>query len=260
MTTTLVTAFFDINRENKGDGRSISEYLRWIKKTLQINCNLVIITEKKFIQFMKDNRPSEYNTHIKEETLEDASYYKYLPKIEQILGSDYYKKNIAYPGRVECILPEYNIIQYSKFGWLEKIIKENPFNSEYFFWIDAGISRFFLDVDVSIKYPGQKLIHDANNKFIIQCRKDLNTFNIDDNFIWGAHDLLKGGMFGGKYDIILKVGEKVKEVFNNDMLKKNNVNNEQLALALAYNKNRELFYIVDDFPNIYLILFKKLSE
>jgi hypothetical protein len=41
-------------------------------------------------------------------------------------------------------MPEYNLIQYSKFGWLEEAIQENPFDTSSFFWIDMGISRFFL--------------------------------------------------------------------------------------------------------------------
>ena len=143
-TVTIVTAFFDINREKKGDGRSINEYLEWIKKTLQLNCNMFIITESKFIDFMKEHRPKNYKTYIKEDTLENAQYYKYLGRMNEILESNEYKEKIAYPNRVECKLPEYNIIQYSKFGWLKEAIKKNPFNSEYFFWMDAGISRFFF--------------------------------------------------------------------------------------------------------------------
>lgn len=50
MSCTFVTAFFDIQRDKKGDGRSIDEYLEWIKKTLQLNANLYIVTEKKFIK------------------------------------------------------------------------------------------------------------------------------------------------------------------------------------------------------------------
>ena len=30
--TTLVTAFFDIQRSQKGDGRTIDEYMGWIQK------------------------------------------------------------------------------------------------------------------------------------------------------------------------------------------------------------------------------------
>lgn len=258
-TTTIVTAFFDIGRETNGDGRKLSDYLEWIKKTLQLNCNLYIVTEKKFVQFIEDNRPKEYKTYIKKDLLENASYYKYLPRIKEILESEEYKKKIAYPNRVECVLPEYNIIQYSKFGWLEQAIKENPFNSEYFFWIDAGISRFFLDVNIKNEYPGKKIITESNNKFIIQCRYDLKKFFIDDNFIWKADNLLKGSMFGGKYNVILEVSKKVNETFINEMILKNNVNNEQLALALVYNKNKELFHIIDDYSKYHLILFKKLS-
>ena len=41
---TIVTAFFDINREEKGDGRKIDDYLNWMKVTMQLNCNMFIIT------------------------------------------------------------------------------------------------------------------------------------------------------------------------------------------------------------------------
>ena len=58
--TTIVTAFFDINREENGDGRKISEYLQWVKSTLLLNCNLYVVTEKKFINFIKENRPKNY--------------------------------------------------------------------------------------------------------------------------------------------------------------------------------------------------------
>ena len=256
---TLVTAFFDIGRELNGDGRKLSDYLEWIKKTLQLNCNLFIVTEKKFVDFMKDNRPSNYNTYIKEDILENASYYKYLPKMKEILNSEYYKTRIAYPNRVECKLPEYNVIQYSKFGWLADAIKENPFNSDYFFWMDAGISRFFLDTDINKKYPSNTIINNSDNKFIIQQRYDLNNYNMNENFIWSAENLMKGTMFGGYKNIVSKIGLLIEKVFEKEMLNNNNVNNEQLALALVYKNNPELFYLINDDRRYHLILFKLMS-
>jgi hypothetical protein len=115
---TLVSAFFDINRETRGDGRRLEEYMEWITRTLQLNCNLYIITEARFIDFMKSNRPSEYQerTYYKADTLENAMYYKYLPRMREIINSPEYKSRIMHPDRVECKLPEYNVIQYSKFG------------------------------------------------------------------------------------------------------------------------------------------------
>ena len=258
---TIVTAFFDIKRETNGDGRKLTDYLEWIKKTLQLNCNLFIVTEQKFVNFMKENRPEGYNTFIKEDTLENASYYKYLPRMREILNSSDYKKRIAHPNRVECTLPEYNVIQYSKFGWLEDAIRENPFDSEYFFWMDAGISRFFLDTHVHQPYPStpNNIIIGSNYKFIIQPRYDLTTYNINEDFIWTAENLLKGTMFGGRKDIVLKIGNLVENVFNEEMLNKNNVNNEQLALALVYKNNPELFHLINDDRRYHLILFKLLS-
>ncbi len=259
MSATLVTAFFDINREKNGDGRKIEEYLKWIKKTLQLNCNLFIITEKKFINFMRLHRPRNYNTFIKEETLENTQYYKYFNRIKEILSSNEYKRKIQHPNRVECILPEYNIIQYNKFYWLEDAIKINPFHSEYFFWVDAGISRFFLDVNINNPYPNMNIINKYPNKLIIQSRYDLKYSVIDDNFIWKSDNLIKGTMFGGDKNILLKINKEIEKIFIEKMLKNNNVNNEQIALTILYKNNSELFQIVDDNINCHLIIFKLLS-
>lgn len=253
MTVTIVTAFFDIHRDTKGDGRSLEEYLSWIEKTLQLNCNFFIVTEAKFVPFMKQKRPSYYTTYIREDTLENASYYKYLPQMKEILESDAYKKRIAYPNRVECVLPEYNVIQYSKFGWLEEAIRINPFQSDTFFWMDAGISRFFGDVDIRLPYPGRI----PSQNFIIQKRHDLDNFCMDD-LLWKADNLLKGTMFGGHSEIVLCISKKIETMFQ-QMLSQQNINNEQIALAYVYHSNKDLFYIVED-SDVHLQLFKYLAN
>ena len=52
----------------------------------------------------------------------------------------------------------YSIIQYSKFEWLKTAIEENPFNSDFFFWLDAGGSRFFEDYDLNQDYPSPNAV------------------------------------------------------------------------------------------------------
>ena len=259
---TFVTALFDIGRDKKGDGRTILEYLIWFKKTLQLNCNLFIVTEEKFIKFINRHRPKNYKTYIKNDILQNAYYYKYREQIKNIIESEQYKNKIRYPNRVECKIPEYNIIQYSKFGWLNDCIEINPFNSDYFFWIDAGISRFFYNVNLKNTYPssnGLQIILNSDKKFIIQQRHDLQQFNIDKNFIWGADNLLKGGMFGGHKNIIKILSIILEKIFVKEMLEKNNVNNEQLALALLWKKYSNLFYIIKDDTSKPLTIFRSLS-
>ena len=148
-TVTLVTAFFDIGREKNGDGRSIDDYKKWIKTTLQLNCNMYIVTEEKFRDFFVQNRPSHLPTKIHIMPFVDSHYYRYYDQMTRIIQSDDYRSKIAHPRRVECVLPEYNVIQYSKFHYLEMAISDNPFHSTHFFWLDAGVSRFFMDVDIT---------------------------------------------------------------------------------------------------------------
>jgi hypothetical protein len=259
---TIVTAFFDINREGRGDGRKISEYKEWIQKTLQLNCNLYVVTEEKFKDFFVENRPKQYPMEMKIMDFKNSYYYKYYDKMKEILENDYYKNKIKDPKRVECVLPEYNIIQYSKFHYLKLAMQDNPFKSDYFFWMDAGCSRFFMDVDISKPYPSQNVITYLNNnpnKFIIQKRQDLEYFPIDDNFIWKADNLLYGTMFGGDVTVINKISEYVEHTLTNTMFANTNVNNEQLALAIVWKKHPELFFLTNNSPHSHLILFKLLS-
>jgi hypothetical protein len=259
---TIVTAFFDINREGRGDGRKISEYKEWIQKTLQLNCNLYVVTEEKFKDFFIENRPKQYPMEIKVMDFKDSYYYRYYDKMKEILENDYYKNKIKDPKRVECVLPEYNIIQYSKFHYLKLAIQDNPFKSDYFFWMDAGTSRFFLDVDISKPYPSENVttyLNNNPNKFIIQKRQDLEYFPIDDNFIWKADNLLYGTMFGGDVTVINKISEYVEDILTNTMFSNMNVNNEQLALAIVWKTHNELFFLTNNSPHSHLILFKLLS-
>lgn len=249
---TIVTAFFDINRATNGDGRTIDMYLKWIKETLKLNCYLYIVTEPKFKNFFIENRANNYFLKIID--FKESYYYKYYDRIKTIINSEEYKKRVERPDRVECKLPEYNIIQYSKFHYLEMAINQNPFNSKYFFWLDAGSSRFFYDMNISNLFPSNiSLLDEYNNKLIVQQRHDLMKFNIDDNFIWKADNLIYGGMFGGSIDMIQKISKLIENVFVEIMLANNNANNEQLALAIVWKNNPELFKTFSDMTReIYL--------
>jgi len=242
---TIVTTLIDIRREELGDGRKISEYLEWFKETLKLNCNMYVFVEEKFVEFVMNNRPKNYNTRIVVTSIEHSYYYKYINQMRQIVTSQEYRVKIAHPNRVECVLPEYNVIQYSKFGWLDFAIDENKFSSSYFFWLDAGASRFFNNVDLTYPFKNEKLLEESNQKFIIQKRLDLEYYPINEDFIWKSDNLMKGGMFGGHQNIVKIIGKKVEEKFQG-MLRNNNVNNEQLAIAMVWKENPDLFYLIDD--------------
>jgi hypothetical protein len=141
-------------------------------------------------------------------------------------------------------------------------MERDVFKSEYFLWMDAGCSRFFLDVDMSRPYPspsGVAQLKQSENRFIIQKRQDLETFPIDDRFVWRADNLLYGTLFGGNKQIIHTMSRLVEAVFQEKMLAQGNVNNEQLALAIVWKAYPQLFFTTNNSRMCHLILFKQLG-
>ena len=259
MKVRIVTALFDIKREKLGDGRKIEDYLIWLKKTLQLKCEMTIYTEEKFKDFIIQNRKNDYKTDIIIQDFTETPFYINNNKIKDILKSDYFKSTMKDLNRIECYLSEYNVIQYSKFGWLKDTVEKNN-NSDYFIWMDAGCSRFFNDFDLSNEWPNKnkleinKLTIQGNSNFV----KMFETLNVDD-YMWINDCILVGTIFGGGRDIINKLYYDINDIFNY-YLYHNCVNNEQFALAVFAKKNIDLMNIIIHLDGTHLPLFKILSQ
>lgn len=258
---TIVTALYDMDRDKEGgDGRTINEYFEWLKITLCLKANFVVFMHDKLYHQYKEllntiidnDRIFTYIT-----TIEDIPYYKYKDSVDLILKSDEYKKTISAPERIECKLSMYNIIQYSKLEWIKHASMDNPHNSEYFFWMDAGLSRFFEDVNINNKYPDISKLSD--NQILVQGRRDIFDYKNWDNLHVDCVNLICGGMFGGSKTSMLWLCEKVKELFE-DWLQINVVNNEQLVLALIWKHNQDRFKLYVNNTNRTFPLFKYLAQ
>jgi len=252
----IITALFDINREKLGDGRSINQYFEWFKRTLQINCDIVVFTENKFEDFVTKHRKE--NIKIITHKLSDLDLYKYKPEMEKIMKSAYFRLKIKNPSRIECFLPEYCIIQYSKFQWI-KLAIESTNNYNFFFWMDAGCSRFFEDFDLKKEWPNPNRL--ISNKLIIQGNKNYTKYFKEMNpvnYLWDDMAMLTGTLFGGDvntfsnmYNLVFKEFEKMIEL--------GCVNNEQIILAILAKRHPELFNIIEQSNITHLPLFKDLS-
>lgn len=239
MKVKIVTALFDIKRDINGDGRKIEDYLQWISNTLKLKADFVIFTEKKFYDFIYNCRKnSPYQTNILVQDLEEIPFYNNLERIKNIFQSNEYLSKIKDSKRIECYLPEYNLIQYSKFGWIKQA--SNMFKEyDYFFWMDAGCSRFFEDFDLNNEWPNVKKLID--DKIQIQAN---NNFNIifpglnESEYMWDNNSILVGTLFGMHRNIIEYVFEKINDIFD-FFIESNCVNNEQIALAIFAKRHVE---------------------
>jgi len=259
MKVEVITALFDIGRDKIGDGRTIQKYLEWFEKTLQLNTTMTIYIESQFYDFVRSKRSSE-NTQIIVQNLEDVPFYNWKETIEGIITDPLYKSKMSDLNRVECINPLYNVIQYSKFGWIKNAIEINKFDSDYFMWMDCGCSRFFGNVDVTRPWPNLEKI--SPDKFLIQgnenTSKYLPNLNIEE-YIWDNNCTTVGTLFGGGKLIMLDVHKKINEIFKENMIDKNCVNNEQFALSIMLKKYPEIFNLIVILDKTHLPLFRFLS-
>jgi hypothetical protein len=255
----VVTALFDIGREKLGDGRTMYQYLNWFEKTLSLKVPMVVYTEKKFRKFVEERRSPEF-TKIVIQKIEEIPMYKHREKIKEVIKNPEYISRIKDNSRIECNLDLYNIIQYSKFGWLQKEILQND-KSDFYFWMDAGCSRFFGDFDFSKKWPN--LENCDKNKFIIQGNVNTSLIypSMDiENYKWENNCILVGTLFGGTGEIVSKISHEVIKILEEEMLSIGMVNNEQISLGILFKRSPELFNVYTNLNGAHLPLFKHLSN
>jgi hypothetical protein len=242
LSVAYVTALYNINRENKGDGRKWDQYLEWFKCTLQHNAPMIIFIPNELESFVKEHRPDHLHTHIIIAPLEEVPYFKYNDAITDVINSDHFKRKMADTNRIECYLPMYSIIQYSKFEWLKKAAEVNSFKSDYYFWIDGGLSRFY-DNNFHTNELNHNIINqfDKNpTRFYIQATPRLFE-HIPDDYIWDNNAKIYGGVFGGKNNIVITMANEVTQLFEHYLYNEKVINNEQLLLLCLYKNKPELF-------------------
>ena len=260
---TIVSALFDIERV---DGRPWEEYLKWFDEFLKLKTPMVLFVSEDLKEFIEERR-KDIPTEIIVRTNEEIPYYHLQDKIQGILDSDDYKKSIEDPARIECKQAMYSVIQYSKFAWLKEAVQKNPHGSDYFFWLDAGGSRFFDNFDLTEDYPSKEAMESLEGmgeSFLLQMNCDYypdlyNAEELDLDYLYDNRSYVLGSMFGGHKNKIPQVCDMVEDIFLNEMIKKGNVNNEQIALGYLIKKYPDEFATYERTNGKHMALFEELA-
>ena len=270
MKVTFVSALFDIDRV---DGRKWEEYLKWFDITLKLRVPMVLFVTRDMQEFIDERRGDLFskNEYLKTQTLyqtvEDIPYYGFKDQIQEILDSDRYKNDMSDPERIECKQAMYPIIQYSKFPWLTQAAEMNPHDSDYFFWLDAGGSRFFEDYDLTQNYPSEeakKALEEMGESFLVQMNTEyytdlVNAKTLSTDYLYDNRSYVLGSMFGGHKKSIFKVCELVHDVLTKDMLANKTINNEQIALGYLIKKYPDEFSLYERTNGKHMDLFQELG-
>lgn len=136
---TIVTGLWNINRV----GRDFSHYIEAFKRYLDIPQNLFIYIPKEYEYLVWEKRSIE-NTYVKIYELDDVKdmYEPFWDKTQTIRTSEKWLKQADWLQNSPQASNEwYNPIVQSKMFLLNDVTIWNPFNTDYFIWLDAGITN-----------------------------------------------------------------------------------------------------------------------
>ncbi len=205
---TLVSGLWDIRREELiGFHRKFSHYLECFDKLLKLDFKFYLYVPADLIEFVTE-RSDLKSTFIHYKSLETIkSEFSLFDKVQEIrTNPNWYTLNGWLTESTQAQLEYYNPIVMSKMRFLSDATFNNPFKSEYLFWIDGGIANSvspeFLKNLKNIKTYMQSI----QNKFLMlsfdyESEYEVHGFEVK-NFsrhcgIEKSKYVCRGGFFGG---------------------------------------------------------------
>jgi len=140
---TIVTGLWDIGRDKLSEGwsRSFNHYLNKLEELLKTDFNLIIFGEKELEEFVFKHR-QHYNTQFIVRSLDWIKNMPFYNKIQEIrTNPDWYNQAGWLKDSTQAKLELYNPLVMSKVFLLNDASIMDKFNSEYLFWLDAGITN-----------------------------------------------------------------------------------------------------------------------
>jgi hypothetical protein len=227
MTLTCVSGFWRV--KNKHDDK----FLSWFNNTLNINCPYIIFSNKEGIEILKKYR-KDYPTH----------YIEY--NLENFYTNNYKNKMITDPKH--CPSVELNMIWNEKIFLIMLAKQLNPFNSDFFCWIDSGISLYryssppnkpFPDNNKLALLPTDKFIYSASDNYI----PSSVTINNYYHHIAGTSFIL--------HKNIIDYFTNIYKIYLDKLVDTNNIWTDQLIFTHIHKDYPELFYkLCDGYGNI----------
>jgi hypothetical protein len=258
---TIVTGLWDLGREELSGWaqRDFEVYKNNFFKLLEADIPMCIwipsILEKEVWSIRE-----EHNTKIYiKETDDFKTWFPFFEQHEKIrTNPNWYNSAGWLPDSPQASLPMYNPMMMTKMFMVNDSAILNPFNSEYFYWIDGGLTSTvslenFLDgtvfdniasayskevVHIAYPYEPSNEIHGyEKNSFYNRCG-----LSPDEKTIY----ISRGGFFGGPKDKIHKYNEVYYRILEDTILSGEMGADECLFTIAAY-KNPNLIkrFLID---------------
>ena len=266
---TLVTGLWNIGRENLEEGwsRSFSHYLEKFEQLLKVEENLIIFGEKELEDFVFERRDPSNTQFI----LRDKSWFvenNFYNKIQQIRNNpEWYNQSGWLKESTQGRLDMYNPLVMSKMFLLNDARIFDKFNSEFLFWIDAGLTNTV--------HPGyfthDKVLKNLSSyidKFTFVCfpydvNNEIHGFSYPKINEWAEDDVKKvarGGFFGGPKETISQMNGEYYNLLS-ETLSQGYMGTEESIFSIMVYKLREFInYFEIEYNGLFGKFFEDLKE
>ena len=225
---TLVTGLWDIGRDQLAEGwsRTYQHYLDKLESLLKLDVNLIIFGDSDLQRFVEQRRDSN-NTQFIVRTKDWFVNNEFYPKIQNIRQKPEWFNQVGWlKDSTQAKLEMYNPLVMSKMFLLNDARILDRFNSDYMFWIDAGITNtihpgYFTHDKVLNKLP--KYV----DRFHFVCfpyetTTEIHGFEINamNNYTQTkTNRVARGGFFGGKKERINDMNSLYYMLLNDSLSK-----------------------------------------
>jgi hypothetical protein len=209
---TLITGLWDLGRDGLTEGWSRSyenHYLKKFEELLKIENNLIIFGDSDLEKFVWERR-DQSNTQFINKELSWFKNNEFYDKIQKIrTNPDWYNQVGWLSESTQAKLEMYNPLVMCKMFLLHDAKIMDKFDSDYLFWIDAGLtntvhSGYFTQDNVIDKLP------EYINKFTFitfpyETTTEIHGFTFDNICEFAGakvNKVARGGFFGGPKDTI----------------------------------------------------------
>lgn len=231
MSLTCVSSYFKVKNKHG------NEYNNWFENTLSINCPYVFFSNKESIEIIKPFRKNLPTYYIEIE-IEDFYAFKY-------------KNSITIHPR-HCPSIELNLIWHEKIFMIQKASILNPFNSDWFKWIDSGICTYRYTKPPTIPFPDIDKLHKLPTDKFIYSSSEIYNKNLVTNTNYYHH-------VSGTFILHKKIIDKFVDIYKcylEKLIDKKNIWTEQVIFTHIYKDHPEIFFkLCDGYGEIIKVLF-----
>jgi hypothetical protein len=250
---TVVTGLWDINRA----GRSFDHYIENFNKFLEMPVNMFIYVPKDLEHLVWEKR-NKSNTHVRIFELEDIKNNFYQPfwdKTQEIrTNSEWLNQAGWLAGSPQALNEWYNPLVQSKMFMLHDAKILNIFDTDYFIWLDAGITNTVYEKYFTENKCLDKLIPHLNTFLFLsypyQADSEIHGFDFKAINKYAREKVkyvCRGGLFGGHKDFLSQANGMYYHLLN-DTLNSGHMGTEESLFSIMAHLEPHIYrrYALDE--------------